>query len=98
MKVTDLDINGWQRLVDQFRASSANKKIGAPVAIRCENTQLSIARHYGGGIYNGERYTFFAPLVPGEKCDDGSPYHAWLVVRDDFLRWAAKELKKGEKK
>ena len=95
MKITDIDINEWQRLLDQFKASGANKTPDKPVAMRCENTQLSLARFAGGCTAYGEHYTFFAPPIPGEKNPDGSQKCAWLVVREDFMRWAARELKKG---
>lgn len=93
--MTDIDLYDWQQLIYRFKASNADKNPGVPCAMRCENSQLSIARHYGGITYNGERYTFFAPPIPGEKNDDGTQKRAWLVVRDDFLRWAVRELKEG---
>lgn len=90
MKITDININEWQRLVNQFMASGANKMPDRPVAMRCENTPLSIARFSGGCTVYGERYMFFAPPIPGsQKC-------AWLIVREDFMRWATKELKELE--
>ena len=95
MKVTDIDINEWQRLVNQFKASGANKTPNKPAAMRCENTPLSIARFSGGCTVYGERYMFFAPPIPGEKNPDGTQKCAWLVVREDFMRWAARELKEG---
>lgn len=93
MKVIDLDINDWQSLVNKFKASGQDKKQGKPIALRCENSQLSIARFFGGAILDGERYTFFAPPIPGETNEDGTPKCAWILVRDDFLRWTVKEVK-----
>lgn len=98
MKVQDLDLEDWQTLVNKYKVSSQNKDASHPIAMRCENTQLSIARFSGGATYNGCGYTFFAPPVPGEKNEDGSQFYAWLLVRDDFLRWAVKEAKKMETK
>ena len=46
MKIKELDIDGWQKLVNQYRAAHPNAKPGA--AIRIENTILSTARHFGG--------------------------------------------------
>jgi hypothetical protein len=42
-------------------------------------TQMSIARHYGGINYNGNRYTYFADT------DE--------LVRDDVLKWREKNQK-----
>lgn len=95
MKVTDLNIYEWQRLVNQFKASGANTIPSQPAAMRCENTPLSIARFYGGCTAYGERYMFFAPPISGERNPDGSQKCAWLVVREDFMRWAAKKLREG---
>ena len=98
MKITDIDINEWQRLLNQFKASGADTMPNKPAAMRCENTQLSIARFSGGCTAYGERYMFFAPPIPGERNEDGTQKCAWLVVREDFMRWAAKELKRGDSK
>lgn len=46
-------------------------------------TQLSIARHYGGIKYNGESYTYL-PLT-----DE--------LIRDDVLRWKQKHAKRVSK-
>lgn len=95
MKVEQLNIQHWQDLLTRFLAEK--HPAGYP-AIRCENTQFTTARHFGGMTYNGERYTYFEPVVPGEKPNpDGTPYVAWLMVRDDFLRFATKEAKAMEK-
>ena len=42
-------------------------------------SQFSIARHYGGINYNGERYTYFC------STDE--------LVRDDVLKWKKKTKK-----
>ena len=92
MKVKDFNLQQWQDCLIKFRA--VNNDTSTPAAMRCENTQLSIARHFGGITYNGEHYTYFEPVIPGEPNNpDGSPYVAWLMVRDDFLRFATKEAK-----
>lgn len=95
MKMANLDINEWQRLLNQFDASGDNEMPNKPAAMRLENTQLSIARFAGGCTVYGECYMFFAPPIPGERNPDGTQKCAWLVVREDFVRWAAKELKEG---
>lgn len=46
-----------------------------------QNTQLSIARYYGGCTYNGHRYV----IAPNEE---GQP-----LVREDVLKREAKERK-----
>ena len=47
-------------------------------------TQLGIARHYGGIIFNGERYTYIPPT------DE--------LIRDDVLKWKQKQEKAKAKK
>ena len=96
MKIKELDIDGWQKLVNQYRAAHPNAKPGA--AIRIENTMLSPARYFGGMTYNGDQYTYFEPIDHRQpKNADGTPYVAWLMVRADFLQWATKELKRQAK-
>ena len=43
-------------------------------------TQFSIARHYGGIIYGGDKYTYHQPT------DE--------LIRNDVLRWKKKQAKK----
>ena len=96
MKIKELDIDGWQKLVNQFRAAHPDAKPGA--AIRIENTMLSTARYSGGMVYDGDQYFYFEPIDPRQpKNADGTPYVAWLMVRMDFLQWATKELKRQAK-
>lgn len=45
--------------------------------------QLSVARHYGGAIYNGWRYTYMPAT------DE--------LVRDDVLKWVARRRRMKEK-
>ena len=93
MKVKDFNIQHWQDCLRKFLES--NKDTLPPPAIRIENTQFTTSRHYGCMTYNGKKYTYFEPVIPGEKPNpDGTPYVAWLMVRDDFLRFATKEAKK----
>ena len=94
MKPTDLKIADWQKWLDRFRAANPNAKPDA--AMRIENTMFTIARRCGGMTFCGERYTYFEPIDETQPPNpDGTPYVAWLVVRDDFLRWVTKELRKG---
>lgn len=96
MKVKDLTIQDWQKLICNYKASGEGKKTNAPCAIRIENTILSTARYYGGMTYNGEQYTYFEPRDPTQLNNpDGTPYVAWLMVRMDFMRWVTNYLKKG---
>ena len=46
---------------------------------RVSQTQLSIARHYGGILFRGERYTYIPPT------DE--------LIRDDVLEWKRKQQK-----
>ena len=63
--------------------------------MRIENTQLTIARHYGGIQYNGHAYTYFEPKITNhEPNPDGTPFVAWLIVRNDFLKWVKAEIRK----
>lgn len=95
MKVKDFTIQHWQDCLTIFLATC--RKISPPPAIRIENTQFTTARHCGGMTLNGEKYTYFEPVIPGEKPNpDGTPYVAWLMVRDDFLRFAVEEAKTME--
>lgn len=50
-----------------------------------QNTQLSIARYYGGCTYNGHRYTIAVN-------EEGQP-----LVRDDVLKREAKAKKEKAK-
>ena len=95
----DMTIAEWQEAINACVAEMPWKewlRVGPPLAMRIENTQLSIARHYGGITFQGHAYTYFEPPTGGFN-EDGSPEVAWLVVRDDFLRWLD-EKRKGERK
>ena len=93
MKIKDLDINKWQELLTRFKAET---KAQGLAAMRIENTMFTLSRYFGGMTYNGERYTYFEPIIPGKKNEDGSQTVVWLMVRDDFLEWATKQVKKGD--
>jgi hypothetical protein len=94
-KPEDLDLNEWNDLFDEYKATK-NYKPGA--AMRIENTVFTTARHFGGMTYNGDSYAYFEPVIPGHEPNaDGSPYVAWLMVRTDFLAWVRKRLKGGGK-
>ncbi len=81
MTPTDLTITEWQELLTRYRKEHPETE-GA-LAMRIENTQFSVARFYGGMTYAGRVYTYFEPRIPG------TDEVAWLVVRDDFLRWVS---------
>lgn len=92
MKIKDLDILGWQRLLDRY--TGPRDRFNPPV-MRIENTMFTSARYYGGMTFNGKKYTYFEPRDPRQPANpDGTPYVAWLMVRMDFLQWATKELKR----
>lgn len=94
MKPTELNIEDWQTWLEKFK--EANPYARPRAAIRIENTMFSTARHFGGMTYDGAHYTYFEPVDGSKpKNPDGTPYVAWLMVREDFLRWVAKELEKG---
>jgi len=97
----EMTIAEWQEAINAYRKAPERvcpKNYGnePPIAMRIENTQLSIARHYGGMTLQGYAYTYFEPPTGGRN-EDGSPEVAWLVVRDDLLRWLD-EKRKGERK
>ena len=83
MKPTELNIEDWHTWLEKFKA--ANPTARPLAAIRIENTMFSTARHFGGMTFDGAHYTYFEP-VDGQRV-------AWLMVREDFLRWATKKLK-----
>lgn len=96
MKPGKLNINEWQDLLLQFKKEK-NLDPVPPIAMRVENTILSSARYSGGMTYNGHMYTYFEPTIPDKPANsDGSPYVAWLMVRDDFLKWVTRQKKGGE--
>ncbi len=86
----DLDINEWQDYIERFRK---RWPLTGNVAMRIENTTFTTARLVGGMTYDGAKFTYFEPRIPGhEPNPDGTPYVAWLMVRDDFLRFVSAEL------
>ena len=92
MKVKDFNLLHWQDCLTKFLATCKEKD--PPPAIRIENTQFTTARYYGGMTYNGKKYTYFEPVIPGEKPNpDGTQYVAWLMVRSDFLKFVRQEAK-----
>ena len=96
MKVTDLNIEDWQAWLVKFKAAHPNAKLGA--AMRIENTMFTPARYFGGMTYNGDVFTYFEPRDTRQPPNrDGTPYVAWLMVREDFLRWLTAQLKKDAK-
>lgn len=95
----DLNINEWQALIDEVKAMDQPPRFvkdGKPLAMRIENTMLTTARYAGGCRVNGCDYIYFEPLVPGETNSIGKPYVAWLIVRDEFVRYVSKKLKKAK--
>lgn len=93
-KVRDLTIAEWSDLLERYKQTPGYKPGDA---MRIENTMFTSARHFGRMTYNGDSYTYFEPVDPSQPVNpDGTPYVAWLMVREDFLKWAAKETRKGE--
>lgn len=86
----DLDINEWQDYIERFHA---RWPYTVRIAMRIERSPFTSARYAGGMTYNDAHYTYFEPRIPGHDPNpDGTPYVAWLMVRDDFLRFVRKEL------
>lgn len=52
------------------------------LAMRIENTILSVARHTGGIILNGDKYLYVNPY------DTQAKVRVEIVVREDVIRWA----------
>ena len=77
MKVDELTLVEWQGIIDTCGLPSTPAR-----AMRCENTQLTIARFYGGITFNGHTYRYFEPWHQVER--------AMLLVRDDVVKHAAK--------
>ena len=97
----DLNLAEWQEFIEEISfldnpLSFMND--GKPLAMRIENTSLTIARHFGGCTYNEAHYVYFEPVIPGKLNDKGKPYIAWIVVRDEFLKYVAERLKKAQMK
>lgn len=91
MNPNNLTIIDWEALKERFM-SELKPDLSTPVAIRIENTMFTSARYSGGMKYNGETYTYLEPVIPGKPANlDGSPYVAWLMVRDDFLKWVTRQ-------
>lgn len=92
-KPEELDLNEWSDLLEEYK-KTPGYRTGA--AMRIENTMFTSARYAGGMRFNSDTYTYFEPEIPGHSTNnDGTPYVAWLMVRDDFLRWVKKQLRKG---
>lgn len=91
MTLKDLNIQKWQDCLTKFLEIHKDEK-GSP-AIRIENTPFTSARYEGGMTYDGHMYTYFEPVIPGNTDAEGLPAVAWLMVRDDFLKFAKKEIK-----
>ena len=102
MKLNELTLNDWQDAINQVKALAkppAFVNDGKGLAMRIENTMFTSARYYGGMTYNSEKWTYFEPIVEGEEPNpDGTPYVAWLMVRDEFAKWVSKNFKKGANK
>lgn len=90
-KPEDMTITDWSVALHEFQKLDGYRP---EAAIRIENTLFTSARYFGGMTYNGAKYTYFEPEIPGEKNEDGSQTVAWLMVREDFLRWVSKGKKK----
>jgi len=87
MKITDMTLEQWQEKVNEYK--QYHFRGSGPCAMRCDGTQLLVGAMYGGFIYNCEYYKCF--YFPNEG-------NAVIGVRDDFLKWLKKELKKDNRK
>jgi len=92
--IVNWKLSEWCRAVKQdSSAGRIDHGVSTPVTMRIENTMFTVGRYYGGMEYNKMHYTYFEPEVDGhEPNDDGSPYVAWLMVRDDFVERIIKEM------
>ncbi len=91
-KVEELNLDEWADMLDEYKKRPGYRS-GA--AMRIEDTPFTSTRYFGGMTYNGARYVYFEPKVPGEKPkEDGSPFVAWLMVREDFLKYVKGQLAK----
>ena len=92
--IGNLDTRGWQSLVNQYRSTRKATNNSAPVALRIENTPFASARYAGGMTYMGASYRYVEAIDQNmANHPDETPYIAWLMVREDFLRWAKRKLK-----
>ena len=83
MKFAGVNIN-LETLKEHQAALKEKFGGGAAVAYaQVCNTQLSVARHYGGATVNSQRYTY-------NPTDDS-------LIRDDVIKWLAKHIKQKQK-
>lgn len=87
-----LTIVEWDNLLQRYKATPYYRR---KAAMRIENTVFTAGRYAGGMRLHGDTYVYFEPPIPGEKNEDGTQAVAWLMVRDDFLRWASREVRKA---
>lgn len=93
MKPQEMNLDDWIRELDLYKQTPGYKP-GA--AMRIENTMFTSAHYFGGMTYNDAKYTYFEPEIPGHAPNaDGTPYVAWLMVREDFLRWVCARMEKA---
>ncbi len=79
----------WQTMYEACPIPTKyNVADGDFLVTRIENTQFSIARHFGSVMVGGKRYVYVA-AVAGNGRDGGE-----LIVRDDFLKWVEDEGRK----
>ena len=90
MRPNDATVFDWQDLVDEYKAK---KKPVYPLAMRMENSHLSVARHAGHYLLNGHVYIVVTPWK-SMRVEDG---RALLGVEEKFHTWACKKLKNKDK-
>jgi len=94
MKVTDLTIQDWQRLLEKFKAAKSNTQaaMNIPAAMRIENTIFTTARYCGGMTMHGQMYTYFEPKDPTQPNSEARSRAeiARLQTRSGCIRGALK--------
>jgi len=83
MKIKDMTLEQWQEKMNEYNRQNVGES--GPCAMRCDGTQFSVGAMYGGFTFNGATYTCFYFQKEG---------NAVIGVREDFLRWLKKDLKK----
>ena len=95
-KPQEMTLDDWRDALAEY-AGTKGYRNGA--ALRIENTPFTSARYAGGMIWSGCWYTYFEPTIPGHAPNpDGSPCVAWLIVREDFLKWVDRRARQDARR
>lgn len=96
MTIYDLDIVSWDTWIGRYRMAHPRHiaTVDAPLAMRIENTPFTSARCAGGMTLKDRSYTYFEPKLLDIFGEDGSVSVAWLMVRDDVVRWIQRTIRR----